>query len=109
MSTLKPVVWSLTLVLIGCRSVTPERTAAVEQDACPQRIQEQVKVAASAAALSIPRNLAPADDSNGLVGRRVVISLYPGTAAAGLHLVSNTVAITTYGGTLEGVGRLGEP
>jgi hypothetical protein len=109
MSTLKSVVWSLVpLVLIGCRSVTPERTVTAEQDVCPQRIQEEVKVAASAAAMSIPRNLAPADNSNGLVGRRLVISLSPGTAAAGLHLVSNAVSITTFGGTLEGMGNTNE-
>jgi hypothetical protein len=109
MSTLKPVVVSLvTLVLIGCRSVTPERTVTAEQDACPQRIQEDVKVAASAAAMRIPRSLAPADNSNGLVGRRVVISLSPGAAAAGLHLVSNALAITTFGGTLEGMGNTNE-
>jgi hypothetical protein len=32
-----------------------------------------------------------------------VISLSPGAAAAGLHLVSNTITITTFGGTLEGM------
>src|ERR1700736_6141677 len=78
----------LTLALISCRPIARERIAAVAQDAaaCPPQIQEQVKLAASAVA-----------------GRRGVISLSPGAAAAGLHLVSHAVTITTFGGTLEGM------
>jgi len=96
----------LTLALISCRPIARERIAAVAQDAaaCPPQIQEQVKLAASAAAITIPSNRAPADpSSNAVAGRRVVISLSPGAAAAGLHLVSNAVTITTFGGTLEGM------
>ena len=104
MSTLKPGCLLLTLALISCRPVTPER-AAGEQDTavCPPQIQEQVKVAAFAAAITIPPNLAPGDSSsNAVAARRVVISLSPG-AASGVHLVSNTVSITTFGGTFENI------
>jgi hypothetical protein len=106
MSTLKPGgCVLLTLALISCRPITTERTAAGEQDraVCPPQIQEQVKLAASAAAITIPATLAPGDNfSNAVAGRRVVISVSPGPAA-GLHLVSNTITITTFGGTLEGM------
>jgi hypothetical protein len=104
MPTLKPAgCVLLALALISCRAVTPEKVAGEQDTAvCPPQIQEQVKVAASAAAITIPPNLAPGDNSsNAVAGRRVVISLSPGAAAAGLHLVSNTIAITTYGGTFE--------
>jgi hypothetical protein len=97
----------LTLALISCRPITPERIAAGEQDTavvCPPQIQEQVKIAASAAGITIPRNLAPGDSSSNVVaGRRLVISLSPGAAAAGLHLVSDAITITTFGGTLVGM------
>jgi hypothetical protein len=101
----------LTLALISCRPITTERATAGEQDAaaCPPRIQEQLKLVASAAAITIPPNLAPpGNSSNAVAGRRVVISLSPGTAGAGLHLVSNAITITTFGGTFEGVADPGE-
>jgi len=112
MSTLKPAgcVW-LTLALISCRPITPERTAVGEQDAatCPPQIQEQVKLAAAAAAIRISPELSPAESaSNAVAGRRVVISLSPGAAAAGLHLVSNAITITTFGGTLQGMADVNE-
>jgi hypothetical protein len=108
MSTLKPGgCLLLTLALISCRPITPERIGAVEQDraaVCPPEIQEQVKIVVSAAGITLPPNLAPGDNSsNAVVGRRLVISLSPGAAAAGLHLVSNAITITTFGGTLEGM------
>jgi hypothetical protein len=106
MLTLKPFgCILLTLVLTSCRSITAEKIAG-SQDAlpCPPQIREQVKVAASAAALTIDRSAAPADNSaNVVTGRRVVISFFPGAGAAGLHLVSNAVSVTTFGGTLEGM------
>src|SRR5882672_10314406 len=105
MSTLKPGgCVLLMLALIGCRPMTTERLTAGEPDAatCPSEIQEQVKLAASAAAIAIPPDLSPAENfSNAVAGRRVVISLSPGAAASGLHLVSNAITITTFGGTLE--------
>jgi hypothetical protein len=101
----------LTLALIGCRPITPERITAGEPGAetCPPEIQEQVKLAAAAAAITIPPGLSRAESfSNAVAGRRVVISLSPGAAAAGLHLVSNAITITTFGGTLEGMADVNE-
>jgi hypothetical protein len=101
----------LTLALIGCRPITTERATAGEQDtaSCPPQIQQQLKVVASAAAIRIPPNLAPADNSsNAVAGRRVVISLSPGTAVTGLHLASNAMTITTFGGTFAGMANPGE-
>jgi hypothetical protein len=94
---------------LDCHCVGGQGDDREDTAACPPQIQEQVKVAASAAAITTLANLAPADpSSNAVAGRRVVISLSPGAAAAGLHLVSNTITITTFGGTFEGMAGANE-
>jgi len=105
MSTLKSAgCVLLMLALVSCRPVTSERTVGEDTAVCPPQIREQVKLAASAGAITIPPSVAAANDSaNAVAGRRVVISLSPGAAAAGLHLVSNSAAITTFGGTFENI------
>jgi hypothetical protein len=118
MSTLKPGGYVLlnpalllTLALIACRPIATEKSGPQELDAaaCPPSVQEQVKLTAQAAAITIPPNLAPAGNSTDAVaGRRVVISVSAGAAAERLHLVSNAITITTFGGTLENIANPNE-
>ena len=101
----------LMLALIACRPITTERSAPQDLDAaaCPPGVQEQIKLTADAATIAIPSNLVPTGNSTDAVaGRRVVISVSAGAAAARLHLVSNAMTITTFGGTLEGMANANE-
>jgi hypothetical protein len=97
--------------LAGCQTPGPQKTdaAAVAGATCPDEMQGQVTVAASAVPLAVPPELAAGPGSTehpSLVARRVIISVAPKAAARGVRLFSSTLTMTPVGGTFTGWGTI---
>ena len=115
-------VWLLLIAcsLAACSSIHGPRvrndgsTSADQPEVpCPADIQDHLKLAVSSAPWTKeagdPDTTSKTDaSSNMLVGRSVLISVSAEAGAAGLHLLSNKLSITTIGGTFAGAaGRTG--
>jgi hypothetical protein len=99
------------MFLAACQTSVPTKTtaSAVAGATCPDDMQDQVAVAASAVPLAIPPELTAAADSTehpSLVARRVIVSVAPRAAAQGARLFSSVLTMTTVGGTFTGWGTI---
>src|SRR5262249_21486571 len=101
------------LVPIACSSIDagregrPGRSAADLTEApCPAEIQDHVRGTGSAAPRALPGSPATAvHPSNTLVGRTVLISVYPAADVPRVSLLSSVLTITTTGGTFGGLAE----
>lgn len=96
--------WLTGALLAGCQSRVPAASALVEAT-CPNEMQDQVTVAASAIPLTVPPELVTgvvSTEHPGQVARRVIVSVAPKAAAHGARLLSSTLTIATVGGTFTG-------
>ncbi len=85
---------------IACSSLTGVPRVADQLDtACPAPIENDIKVLASGA--SADDSVVTADSAHMTVRRRMLISLSPGAAASGLHLLGSTLTVTSIGGTFR--------
>jgi len=89
----------------GCQNTRPTTVATEElpEPSCPTELQADVKVSAS----SVPRTIPPeltvdTGSSDGVLGRRVLVSVLPTGTARGIRILSSTLTATTLGGTLKG-------
>jgi hypothetical protein len=98
----------LAVGMAGCSSISTHSTGedvAVSgtdptQVACPQEIQEQVKITAAAAAARVS---ARAKDDGLLLSRSVIIAVSPTPRVAKQQLLANQLTVTAIGGTFAGV------
>jgi hypothetical protein len=89
----------------GCQSprMAPVPKEELSEPSCPAELQGQVKVFASGTPRTIPPDLAVDTGlTNGVVGRRLLVSVSPNGAARGVRILSSALTATTFGGTFEG-------
>lgn len=97
--------------LAGCQSTGGGQPspAALEDAGCPEGMQDQVRVAASAVPLEMPAELAHGAEANAHLGqfaRRVIVSVAPKSAVRGAKVFSSTLAMSTVGGVFAGWATL---
>jgi hypothetical protein len=95
------VVTGFAATLVGCQS-TAVVTARPE---CPADLQSVAMLSAAAVPVGVPEALrANAGNlaSDGMVGRRITVSVAPAAAARALRVGSSTLTLATLGGTLAG-------
>jgi hypothetical protein len=100
----------LALVPVACSSIGERglgtRSADLPATPCPAEIQDHVRVTASAAPWILSRSPAAAvESSNTLIGRTLLISVYPAADVPRLSLLSSVLTITTIGGTFGGLAE----
>ncbi len=89
----------------GCEGtrIAPVAKEELSEPSCPTELLAQVKVFASGTPRTIPPELAvDTGIANGVVGRRLLVSVSPTGAARGLRILSSALTATTFGGTFEG-------
>jgi hypothetical protein len=99
----------LTLVS-GCASSGGHTAVTPTEIDCPDDIQSQVRLSASAVPLTFPAALninAGSPEHPGLVARRVMVAVAPTGAARGMRIFSTSLSLTTIGGTLAGWASIG--
>jgi hypothetical protein len=83
--------------------MVPVAQEELSEPSCPAELQAQVKVFASGTPRTIPPELAvDTGFTNGVVGRRLLVSVSPNGAARGIRILSSALTATTFGGTFEG-------
>jgi hypothetical protein len=99
---------SVLALMVGCRSMTAETISkAVDSPApCPAEFQDDLRIAASAVPWKIPADLAPGDGLNSVLGRRILVSISPQSAAYGMKIVASELTVTPFGGTFRGWAQL---
>jgi len=89
----------------GCQGTRMAPVAKEEpsEPSCPTELQAQVKVFASGTPRTIPHELAvDTGFTNGVLGRRLLVSVSPNGTARGVRILSSALTATTFGGTFEG-------
>ena len=101
----------LTCIIVGgCASPGPIADSAPPEVDCPDNIQSEVRVTASAVPLTFPAALninAGSAEHPGLVARRVIVAVAPMGTARGMRIFSSSLSLTTIGGTLAGWASIG--
>jgi hypothetical protein len=108
---MRPWTTLLVALLTGCASYTPpaDISGATEID-CPQDMQSQVRLSASAIPLAFPASLninAGSAEHPSLVARRIMVAVSPTGTARGVKALSSRLTLTTVGGTLAGWASVG--
>ena len=101
----------LMALLTACASHTrPAFVTAGSEIDCPDAMQSQVRLTASAIPLTFPASLNINAGSAGhpsLVARRIMVAVLPTGTARGIKVLSSRLTLTTVGGTLAGWASVG--
>ena len=100
---------ALLVLLSACASSGGRTAVAPTEVDCPDDLQSQVRLTASAVPLTFPAALtinAGSANQPGLVARRVIVGVAP-MGARGTRILSSSLSLTTIGGTLAGWASIG--
>ena len=101
---------TLVTLVSGCAGSGARTASAPTEVDCPDDIQSQVRLTASAVPLTFPAALninAHSADHPALVARRVIVGVAPMGTARGITIFSSNLSLTTIGGTLAGWASIG--
>lgn len=105
--------WTTLLValLTACEShPRPAIVSGATETDCPDEMQGQVRLTASAIPLTFPTSLsinAGSAEHPSLVARRIMVAVLPTGTARGIKVLSSRLSLTTVGGTLAGWASVG--
>jgi hypothetical protein len=100
------------MVCLGCRDLRSVPAAKPNDtgpdQTCPQQLQGQIRLIASAIPRTVPADLAVDPDAlNEVRGSRILLSVAPADVARGMRVISSTLTVTTFGGTFKGWALIG--